>query len=50
MVTFIESVGVATLDDFANYVRRDKYGEDLKELRARGSDQLARWTMASQGR
>ena len=39
-MTFIESVGVATLDDFANYVRRDKYDEDLKELRARGSDQL----------
>ena len=39
-MTFIESVGVATLDDFANYVRCDKCDEDLQELRARGSDQL----------
>ena len=30
VVKFIESVGVETLDDFANYVRRDKYEEDLK--------------------
>ena len=40
MVKFIESVGVETLDDFANYVRRDRYEEDLKELQARGPEQL----------
>ena len=38
VVKFIESVGVETLDDFANYVRRDKYEEDLKELQARGPE------------
>ena len=40
VVKFIESVGVETLDDFANYVRRDRYEEDLKELQARGPEQL----------
>ena len=40
LIAYLGTAGIETLDDFANYVRRGRYEEDLMALQARGPEAL----------